>query len=36
MGLYMAEDLARSVGITEAEIGTVSGSPKADTTDTTA
>lgn len=36
MGLYMAEDLASRVGITETEIGTESGSPNADTTETTA
>lgn len=32
----MAEDLASRVGTTETGIGTESGSPKADTTDTTA
>lgn len=36
MGLYMAEDLASRVGMTETDMGTVSGSPNADTTDTTA
>lgn len=36
MGLYMAEDLANSVGITDTGMGTESGEPKADTTETTA
>lgn len=36
MGLYMAEDLASNVGTTDAGMGTESGSPNADTTETTA
>lgn len=36
IGLYMAEDLASSVGMTDAGMGTDSGVPNADTTDTTA
>lgn len=36
MGLYMAEDLASRVGITDTGIGTESGLPNADHTDTTA
>lgn len=36
IGLYIADDLARRVGMTDTGIGTESGSPNADTTDTTA
>lgn len=36
MGLYMAEDLASKVGTTDTDMGTESGSPNADTTETTA
>lgn len=36
MGLYIADDLANNVGITDNGMGTESGLPNADTTDTTA
>ena len=36
MGLYMAEDFASKVGMTDTGMGTESGSPNAETTDTTA
>lgn len=36
IGLYIAEDLASKVGMTETGIGTELCSPNADTTDTTA
>lgn len=36
MGLYMADDFANSVGITDTGMGTESGVPNADTTETTA
>lgn len=36
MGLYMADDFANSVGITDTGMGTESGEPNADTTETTA
>lgn len=36
IGLYIADDLASNVGMTDTGMGTESGSPNADTTETTA